>query len=122
MEERKSCRATHAYVNPITFVTLKINARTVVGTEFRFSLTMAMIRSPTQSTGNVYNAICSRCGWMWPCGSLEMMLTQNILCDARFSGCVRLERSVHAHLESMGFAGRDGCWFIIQACLFSSRI
>ena len=51
--------ATHAYVNPITFVTLKINARTVVGTESRFSLTMAMIRSPTQRTGKAYNAICS---------------------------------------------------------------
>jgi hypothetical protein len=51
--------ATHAYVNPITFVTLKINARMVVGTESRFSLTMAMIKSPTQRTGKAYNAICS---------------------------------------------------------------
>jgi hypothetical protein len=48
---------THAYVNPITFVTLKINARMVVGTESRFSLTMAMIKSPTQRTGKAYNAI-----------------------------------------------------------------
>ena len=53
---------THAYVNPITFVTLKINARMVVGTEFRFSLTMAMIKSPTQRTGKAYNAICSSSG------------------------------------------------------------
>ena len=50
--------ATHAYVNPMTFVTLKINARIVVGTESKFSFTMAMIRSPTQSTGKAYNAIC----------------------------------------------------------------
>ena len=55
-------RATHAYVNPITFVTLKINARMVVGTESRFSLTIAMIKSPTQRTGKAYNAICSSSG------------------------------------------------------------
>ena len=54
--------ATHAYVNPITFVTLKINARMVVGTESKFSLTIAMIRSPTQRTGKAYNAICSSGG------------------------------------------------------------
>lgn len=50
---------THAYVNPTTFVTLKINARIIVGTESRFSLTIAMIRSPTQRTGKAYSAICS---------------------------------------------------------------
>ena len=94
MEERKSRRATHAYVNPITFVTLKINARIVVGTEFRFSLTMAMIRSPTQSTGNAYNATYSRSYWMWSNGSPEMMHTQNILCDDDVSAVVCSRRGV----------------------------
>lgn len=59
MEEQKLRHATHAYVNPTTFVMLKINARMVVGTESKFSLTMAMIKRPTQSTGKAYNAICS---------------------------------------------------------------
>jgi hypothetical protein len=88
MEGRKDCRAAHAYVNPTTFATLKINARMVVGTEFRFSLTKAMIRSPTQRTGKAYKAICSSGGSDMGCavpglyGSLKTdysTLTQNIL-------------------------------------------
>jgi hypothetical protein len=68
---------------------LKINARMVVGTESRFNLTAAMIRSPIQKTGKAYNAIClRRNGWISVYGGTDRLqinsfvkLTQNILGD-----------------------------------------
>jgi hypothetical protein len=88
MECFVSCE-TYAYVNPMTFVMLKINARMVVGTESRFNLTTAMIRSPIQKTGKAYNAIClRRNGQMSVYGGTDRhqinssaKLTQNILRD-----------------------------------------
>ena len=106
--------ATDAYVNPMTFVTLKINARMVVGTESRFSLTIAMIRSPTQRTGKAYKAICFERRLEY--GSMGHPGKE--FCETRpkhsrrccFSKCVEYGGgSLHAYLESTGFAGRDGC-------------
>ena len=108
---------THAYVNPITFVTLKINARTTVGTESRLNLTTAMIRSPSQKTGNAYNAICSRRdGQRFVYGGVDHRRIRwfrkaypEHSRRRRFSERAGWERNAHAYLESMGFAGRDGC-------------
>jgi hypothetical protein len=104
-------------VNPTTFVTLKINARTMVGTESRFNLTTAMIRSPSQRTGNAYNATCSsRNGQIFVYSVVNHHRIRwfrkahpEHSRRRRFSECVGWERGARTYLESMGFAGRDGC-------------